>query len=188
MSSPLETPFAQSKQPQLPQLLHLRLTLQNLQHFHCPSLDLFWHLNFLLVVKGPNLNTGFKGQPHHCRVLMANHCPTPAGHTISYTSQDVIGLLGHLGTLLVVSHLTVSQHLQVFFLWVTFQPRFSLPQVFTPTWVLLKCRIWHFFIQLASTHWSSLLIIYQINTPNLVSSTNLLKVRSILPSRSLIRH
>jgi len=29
-----------------------------------------------------------------------NHLPAPAGNTVSDTSQDAIGLLGHLGTLL----------------------------------------------------------------------------------------
>ena len=39
-------------------------------------------------------------QPHQCRAQGAEHCPGPAGHTVSSTSQDAVGRLGHLGTLL----------------------------------------------------------------------------------------
>lgn len=77
MSSPLETPFAQSKQPQLPQLLHLRLTLQNLQHFHCPSLDLFWHLKFPSCSKGPKPEHRFQGA--------ATPLPSTDGQSLSYS-------------------------------------------------------------------------------------------------------
>ncbi|KAK4826361.1 LOW QUALITY PROTEIN: hypothetical protein QYF61_007955, partial [Mycteria americana] len=69
----------------------------------------------LLSVRGPKLNTVFEVWPHQCRVQGHDHCPTPAGHTISDTSQDAIGLLGHLGTLLVHMQLAVDQHPQVLF-------------------------------------------------------------------------
>ena len=46
------------------------------------------------------MNTVFELRPHQRRVHGDDHCPSPAGHTISGTSQDAIGLLGHLGTLL----------------------------------------------------------------------------------------
>ncbi|KAJ7402269.1 hypothetical protein BTVI_88044 [Pitangus sulphuratus] len=40
-------------------------------------------------------------QPHQqCQVQRDNHFPGPAGLTLPDTSQDAIGLLGHLGTLL----------------------------------------------------------------------------------------
>ncbi|KAK4809577.1 hypothetical protein QYF61_019999 [Mycteria americana] len=58
------------------------------------------HLNVSLVVGGPKLNTVFEVRPHQCRVQGHDHFSTPAGHTIFDTSQDVIGFLGHLGTLL----------------------------------------------------------------------------------------
>ncbi|NXT01576.1 ERAP1 aminopeptidase, partial [Jacana jacana] len=41
-----------------------------------------------------------------------NHLPTSAGHTILYASQDAIGLLGHLGTLLAHVQPPVDQHPQ----------------------------------------------------------------------------
>jgi len=46
--------------------------------------------------------------------------PRPAGHTVPDTSQDAIGLLGHLGTLLAHVQLAVDQHPQVLFCWAAF--------------------------------------------------------------------
>ncbi|KAK4806962.1 hypothetical protein QYF61_027329 [Mycteria americana] len=85
-----QPPFLQAKQSQFPQPLLIRLVLQTLHQLHWPSLDTLQHLNVLLVVRRPKLNTVLEGH---------NHFPSPAGHTISDTSQDAIGLLGHLGTL-----------------------------------------------------------------------------------------
>jgi len=48
--------------------------------------------------------------------------PAPAGCTISDTSQDAVGLLGHLGTLLAHVQSSVNQHPQVHFLYTVFQP------------------------------------------------------------------
>ncbi|KAK1197855.1 CFTR regulator, partial [Pygoscelis papua] len=97
----LQMKFVQTaKQPQLPQPLLIRLVLQTPHQPRCPSLDTFQHLNVLLVVRGPKLNTVFEVRPHQGRVQGHDHFPTPAGHTISDTGQDAIGLLGRLGTLL----------------------------------------------------------------------------------------
>jgi len=41
-------------------------------------------------------------------VSTSNHFPAPAGCTISDTSQEAIGLLGHMGTLLAHVQLPVS--------------------------------------------------------------------------------
>ncbi|KAK4826164.1 LOW QUALITY PROTEIN: hypothetical protein QYF61_005737 [Mycteria americana] len=101
---PPEPPFLQAKQPQFPQPLFMRLTLHQLR---CPSLDTLQHLNVFLAVRGPKLNTAFEVRPHQCRVQRDNHFPTPAGHAISDTSQDAIGFLGHLGTLL--AHIQACQ-------------------------------------------------------------------------------
>ncbi|KAK4810193.1 hypothetical protein QYF61_010966 [Mycteria americana] len=95
-----QPPSLQAKQPQFPQPLLIRLLLQTLHQLRCPSLDTLQPLNVSLVVRGPKLNTVFEVRPHQCRVQGDDHCPSPAGHTISDTSQDAIGLLGHLGTLL----------------------------------------------------------------------------------------
>ncbi|KAK4832565.1 hypothetical protein QYF61_024065 [Mycteria americana] len=75
-------------------------------------------------IEGPKLNTGFEVRPHQCRVQGHDHFPTPAGHTISGTSQDAIGFLGHLGTLLAHIQLAVHQHPQVLLCWAAFQPLF----------------------------------------------------------------
>ncbi|KAK4829020.1 hypothetical protein QYF61_001795 [Mycteria americana] len=78
----------------------------------CASLDTLQHLHVFLVVRGPKLNTAFEVRPHQCPVQGHDHFPSPAGHTIPDTSQDAIGFLGHLGTLLAHIQLAVDQHPQ----------------------------------------------------------------------------
>ncbi|KAK4832426.1 hypothetical protein QYF61_023105 [Mycteria americana] len=87
----------------------------------------FQHLNVSLVVGGPKLNTGFEVRPHQCRVQGHNHFPSPAGHAIFDTSQDAIGFLGHLGTLLTHIRVAVNQHSQVLLCLAAFQPLFPKP-------------------------------------------------------------
>ncbi|KAK4814467.1 hypothetical protein QYF61_018985 [Mycteria americana] len=123
----LVTTSFQAKQPQFPQPLLIRLVLQTLHQLHCPSLDTLQHLNVFLVLRGPKLNTVFEVQPHPCRVQGHNHSPSPAGHTISDTSQDAVGLLVHLGTLLAHIQLAIDQHAQVLFCEAAFQPLFPKP-------------------------------------------------------------
>ncbi|KAK4829457.1 LOW QUALITY PROTEIN: hypothetical protein QYF61_004675, partial [Mycteria americana] len=105
-----QPPFLQAKQPQFSQPLLIRLTLHQLC---CPSLDTLQHLNVSLVERGPKLNTVFERH---------DHFPSPAGHTIFDTSQDAIGLLGHLFTLLAHIQAAVNQHSQVLLCWAAFQP------------------------------------------------------------------
>ncbi|KAK4828081.1 hypothetical protein QYF61_023141 [Mycteria americana] len=125
----LSTTSFQAKQPQFPQPLLIRLVLQTLHQLRCPSLDTLQHLNVSLVVKGPKPNTVFEVRPHQCRVQGDNHFPTRAAHTISDTSQDAIGLLVHLGTLLAHIQPAVNQHSQVLLCWAAFQPLFPKPVV-----------------------------------------------------------
>ncbi|KAK4818276.1 hypothetical protein QYF61_009994 [Mycteria americana] len=80
-----------------------------------------------LVVRGPKLNTVFEVRPHQCRVQGHDHFPSPAGHAISDRSQDAVGLLGHLGTLLAHIQPAVNQHPQVLFHQAAFQPLFPKP-------------------------------------------------------------
>ncbi|KAK4832661.1 hypothetical protein QYF61_024780 [Mycteria americana] len=117
----------QAKQPQLPQLLLIRLLLQTLHQLRCPSLGTLQHLNVSLVARGPKLNTVFEVRPHQCRVQGHDHFPSPAGHVISDTSQHAIGFLGHLGPLLAHIQPTVNQHPQVLFHLAAFQPLFPKP-------------------------------------------------------------
>ncbi|KAK4808361.1 hypothetical protein QYF61_026964 [Mycteria americana] len=116
-----------AEQPQLPQPLPISLVLQTLPQLRCPSLDTLQPLNVPLVVRGPKLNTAFEVRPHQCRVQGHDHCPSPAGHAISHTSQDAIGFLGHLGTLLAHIQAAVNQHPQVLFCQAAFQPLFPKP-------------------------------------------------------------
>ncbi|KAK4815655.1 hypothetical protein QYF61_005217 [Mycteria americana] len=113
-----QPPFLQAKQPQVPQPLLIRLLLQTLHQLRCPSLDMLQPLNVSLVVRVPKLNTVFEGD---------DHFPSPAGHAIFDTSQDAVGFLGHLGTLLAHIQVAVNQSSQVLLCWVVFQPLFSQP-------------------------------------------------------------
>ncbi|KAK4811485.1 hypothetical protein QYF61_010384 [Mycteria americana] len=122
-----QPPFLQAKKPQIPQLLLIRLLLQTLPQLRCPSLNSLQPLNVSLVVGGPTLNTAFEVQPHQCRVQEHDHFPSPAGHAIFDTSQDAIGFLGHLGTLLAHIQGAVNQHPQVLLCWAAFQPLFPKP-------------------------------------------------------------
>ncbi|KAK4831109.1 hypothetical protein QYF61_015412 [Mycteria americana] len=124
-----QPPFLQAKQPQFPQPLLISLVLQTLHQLCCPSLDTLQHLNVSLVAGGPKLNTRFEVRPHQCRVQEQNHFPSPAGHAISDTSQDAIGFLGRLGTLLAHIQPAVNKHPQVLFLQAAFQPLFPKPVV-----------------------------------------------------------
>ncbi|KAF1539665.1 Clusterin-associated protein 1, partial [Eudyptula minor] len=54
-------------------------------------------------------------------------CNGPAGHTVSDTGQNTIGLLGRLGTLLAHVQPAVDQHPQVLFRQAAFQPLFPKP-------------------------------------------------------------
>jgi len=73
-------------------------------------------------VRAPKLNTVVEVWPHQCQVQGYNPLPTPAGHTIPDTSQDAVGLLGHLGTLLAHVQLAVDQHPKILFRRAAFQP------------------------------------------------------------------
>ncbi|KAK4832598.1 hypothetical protein QYF61_024389 [Mycteria americana] len=122
-----QPPFLQAKQSQLPQPLLIRLLLQTLHQLRCPSLDTLQHLNVSPVVRGPKLNTGFEVRPHQCQVQGHDHFPAPAGHAIFDTSQDAIGFLGHLRTLLAHIQAAVKQHPQVLFHRAAFQALFPKP-------------------------------------------------------------
>ncbi|KAK4827727.1 LOW QUALITY PROTEIN: hypothetical protein QYF61_021155 [Mycteria americana] len=181
-----QPPFLQAKQPQFPQLLLIRLTLHQLR---CPSLDTLQHLNVFLVVRGPKLNTVFEGH---------DHFPSPAGHAISDTSQDAIGFLGHLGTLLAHIQQSINQHPQVLSCQAAFQPLFPKPvalhgvvvtQERDPTLSLVEPHrvgpspsIQPVQIPLAFLPSSRSTLPH-----DLVSSANLLRVNSIPSSRSLIK-
>ncbi|KAK4814188.1 hypothetical protein QYF61_011911 [Mycteria americana] len=115
-----QPPFLQTKQSQFPQPLLIRLVLQTLHQLCCSSLDTLQHLNVSLVLRGPKPNTVFEGH---------DHCPTPAGHTIPDRSQDAIGFLGLLGTLLAHVQAAVNQQPQVLFCLASFQPLFPRPVV-----------------------------------------------------------
>ncbi|KAK4807064.1 hypothetical protein QYF61_018405 [Mycteria americana] len=162
-----QPPFLQARQSQLPQPLLIRLLLQTLHQLRCPSLHTLQHLNIPLVVGGPKLNTVFEGH---------DHFRIPAGHTISDTSQDAIGFLGHLGTLLAHIQAAVNQYPQVLLCQAAFQPLFPKPialhgvavaQVQDPALGLVKPHTIHPspLIQPVQVPLQSLPTLQQINTP-----------------------
>jgi len=110
-------------------------------------------------VRGPKLNTVLEVQPHQCRVQGHDNLPTPAGHTVPDTSQDAVGLLGHVGTLLAHVQLDIDHHPKILFRWAAFQPLLPKPvalhgvvvtEVQDPDLSLLKLLL------LSSAHPSSL--------------------------------
>ncbi|KAK4814267.1 hypothetical protein QYF61_012822 [Mycteria americana] len=149
---------------------------KTLHQLRCPSLYTLQHLNVSLVVGGPKLNTVFKVRPHQCRVQGHDHFPSPAGHTIFDTSQDAIGFLGRLGTLLAHIQAAVNQQPQVLFCLAAFQPPFPKPvvlhgvavaQVQDPTPGLVKPHTIDLgpSIQPVQVPLQSLPTLQQINTP-----------------------
>ncbi len=116
-----QPPLFQTKQSQLPQPLLIRLVLQTPHQFCCSSLDTFQGLSVFPVVRSPKLDTVLEVQPHQGCLQGDDNLPAPAGHTISNTGQDGIGLLGHLGTLLGHVQLSINQHPQVPFLFTVIQ-------------------------------------------------------------------
>ncbi|KAK4821552.1 hypothetical protein QYF61_022017 [Mycteria americana] len=127
MRSPLSLLFSRLNNPRSLSRSPSALCSRPFNQLRCPSLDTLQPLNVSLVVRGPKLNTAFEVRPHQCRVQGHDHCPSPAGHTISDTSQDAIGFLGHLGTLLAHIQAAVSQHPQVLLCRAAFQPLFPKP-------------------------------------------------------------
>ena len=70
----------------------------------------------VLAVRGSKLNIALEVWPHQSRVQGDDHLPGPAGCTIPDTSQDAVGLLGHLGTLpahiqALLAHVWAQMHL-----------------------------------------------------------------------------
>jgi len=66
-------------------------------------------------------------RPHQCQVQGQDDFPSPAHHTIPDPSQDAIGLLVHLGTLLAHIQPTVHHYTKVPFHQAAFQPLFPTP-------------------------------------------------------------
>jgi len=144
----------QNEQSQFPQPLLIRIVLLTLYQLHCSSLDMVF-----LVVRGPKLNTVLMVLPHQSWVQKDDHLPAPAGNAISYTSQDAIGLLGHLGTLwLMFSRVSVNTPRAVFS---AQSSSYSAPSLWhclgllLPKWRTQQLVLLN-FIPLASTQLSSL--------------------------------
>ncbi|KAK4819531.1 LOW QUALITY PROTEIN: hypothetical protein QYF61_006024 [Mycteria americana] len=126
-------PTPTSLQPPFRELLNNPSSLSRSSSDFCSSpftsfVALLWtRSSTSMSLLGPKLNTVFEVRPHQCRVQGHDHFPSPAGHAIFDTSQEAIGLLGHLGTLLAHIQPAVSQHPQVLLCWAAFQPLFPKP-------------------------------------------------------------
>ncbi|KAK4825736.1 hypothetical protein QYF61_002175 [Mycteria americana] len=172
----LSTTSFQAKQSQLPQPILIRLVLQTLHQLCCPSLDTLQHLNVSLVVGGPKTEHSIRGAASPVLSTGGNHFPSPAGHTIFDTSQDAIGFLGRLGTLLAHIQPAVNQRPQVLLRQAACQPLFPKPvalhgvavaQVQDPTLGLVKPHTIDLgpSIQPVPVPLQSLPTLKQINTP-----------------------
>ena len=76
----------------------------------------------LCCSEGPKPSIVHAVQPHQCQVQRGNHLISPPGYAVSYTNQDAIGHLGHLGALLARVQLAVEHQSQILFLCAAFQP------------------------------------------------------------------
>ena len=75
----------------------------------------------------PKLNTAYEVQVHQCQVQGCDHLPAPVGHIVPDRSQDAVGLLGHLGTLLAHVQPAVDRLPKVLFSCAAFQPLLPKP-------------------------------------------------------------
>jgi len=78
------------------------------------------HLSFVLHLTSPARPSITQGHIH---------IPAPAGHTVLDTSQDVVGLLDHMDTLLAHVQPPAKQHPKVLFHPASFQPLLLKPVV-----------------------------------------------------------
>jgi len=76
----------------------------------------------------PKVKLFFKVRPHRGPVQGDDPYPAAAGHTISATSREAVGLLGHLGARPAHTHPTLNQHSQVLFLQAAFQTLCPKPE------------------------------------------------------------
>ncbi|KAK4828887.1 hypothetical protein QYF61_001445 [Mycteria americana] len=151
--------------------------------------------------EGPKTEHSIQGVVSPVPSTGDNHFPTPAGHTIPDTSQDAVGLLGHLGILPAHVQLAVDQHPQVLFHQAAFQPLFPKPvtlhgvavtQVQDPALSLVEPHTIGLGpsiqpVQIPLEGKAFLPSSRSTLLPNLVLSANLLRVHSIPSSRSLIK-
>ena len=105
-----QPPLLQTKQPYFPQLLLICPFFQPLYELCHSSLHEPEQFNIPHAVRGPKLNTVIKVQSHQCPRQGNNHFPSPAGHAFSDKTQEAIGLLRHLDTLVVHVQLAADQH------------------------------------------------------------------------------
>ena len=160
---------------------------------------MFWGLNVFLAVRGPKLNTVLKVQSHQHSIQRDDHFPALAGNPISNISQNALGLLGHLGTLVAHVHMSINQYPQVHFLYTVFQPFCPKPVALAG---VVEAKVQDATLGLVGLHpigHSPAIQPVQIPlkglpTPrqidascNLVSSANLPKVHSMPSSRSSVK-
>ncbi|KAK4824520.1 hypothetical protein QYF61_016100 [Mycteria americana] len=131
----LSTTSFQTKQPQFPQPLFIRLVLQTLHQLRCPSLDTLQHLNVPLVVGGPKLNTAFEMRPHQCRAAFQPLFPKPValhGVAVAQVQDLALGL---------VKPHTIHPSPSIQPVQVPLQSLPTLQQINTPTQLGVVCKL-----------------------------------------------
>jgi len=78
---------------------------------------------------------------HQCQVEGDGFFPSPSDHTVSDTSQDAVGLLGHLDTMPAHMQPSFNQQPHVVFCWAAFQPLFLKPAWGNPLHGVIVIRV-----------------------------------------------
>lgn len=82
------------------------------------------HLDVLLLVRSPTLNTVYEVQPQQSWVQRDHHFPRTDSHIISDTSLGAIDLLGHPSTPVAPIQPAIGQYSQAPFCQASFHPPF----------------------------------------------------------------
>lgn len=136
----IKSPWVSSSPGKTPSAAPHRRWIPDPSPVPCPSLKLLQHLNLLPGLRGPELNTALE-VPHQCQVQGKDHFPKPAACIIIDPSQDTIGLLFHLGKLLLPHVQLLSSSPQVLSHWAIFHP--FCPQPGAAGVVVTGDRTWH---------------------------------------------
>ena len=134
-----QSPLLQVKETQLHQPVLIREMLYSLNHFCGSALDSLKPFP-VLELRGSELDRILQMRSHQGRVEVEENLSRPTDHTPSNTPHDVIGLLGHKGTVLGHGHSAVYQDPQVPFPYAALQ-QVSPQPILVPGVVLAQTQV-----------------------------------------------
>jgi len=85
------------------------------------------HLNVLLVVRGPKLDTVLEVWPHQCWVQGHYYLPIPAGHTVPDRARMPLAFLATWAHCWLMFSRLSTKHPKILFCWAAFQPLLPKP-------------------------------------------------------------